>query len=483
MAVSINLDLSPKYFLSIFPSLRVNDTTWNPTTSDYNRSEDTETAYLVVAGASYGRVVYDDTVPMTGTSASHVYLQMTDALGSSSSVIDLASSQVVEQMTYLPYGGTETDYRPSDWDSFRESYRFTGKEDDYEVGLVYFGQRYLFPALGRWASADPLNVHGLAGEPNPYTFVSGSPLRFTDDVGFQDSSPDGTSESGTESEAATLAASLPPAPVDPYFAAYDEVAQTLSQNWQDELDATIAQTVYNESLACAPSTPAQFQGGVSPEQAPGGAGLPLTQFTIVNAGLKAAMITSVGPASGQDFMNMVEPQWVQTSRSYALGFVLAGAFVPRAIWGIAATVQFTQIQNSADSAGIVSGVTLGLGALGTAPVGVDVNQALTEHMNSAVARFAERGFTPAQTARIATNPNMEAAFRGERIDTFFKQAVENDPTLQHLSITPRFQFGPDVFDPNTATWWDVTTPAQWGAHVEKYSGQFGTGIPLLYGGF
>jgi RHS repeat-associated protein len=36
---------------------------------------------------------------------------------------------------------------------------FTGKEEDVEVGLVYFGKRFLSPALGRWVSPDPLGVH------------------------------------------------------------------------------------------------------------------------------------------------------------------------------------------------------------------------------------------------------------------------------------------------------------------------------------
>ena len=30
-----------------------------------------------------------------------------------------------------------------------------GKEEDVEVGLTYFGKRYLNPLLGRWVSPDP----------------------------------------------------------------------------------------------------------------------------------------------------------------------------------------------------------------------------------------------------------------------------------------------------------------------------------------
>ncbi len=35
----------------------------------------------------------------------------------------------------------------------------SGKDGDDEVGLEYFGERYLMPHLGRWPSPDPLQVH------------------------------------------------------------------------------------------------------------------------------------------------------------------------------------------------------------------------------------------------------------------------------------------------------------------------------------
>ena len=108
---------------------------------------------------------------------------------------------------------------------------------------------------------------------------------------------------------------------------------------------------------------------------------------------------------------------------------------------------------------------------------------LSKHLETAVKRFGAEGFTPNQAARLVKTPNLAPAFRGERIDTFFKTSVARDLRLNHLEITPRFKFGPDAFNPATRTWWDVTTQAQWGTHVGKYSDQFGTGVPLLYGGF
>ena len=76
-------------------------------------------------------------------------------------------------------------YRPGWWAGFREDYRFTGKEEDVQVGLEYFGKRYFAPALNRWGSADPLTIHTFGADLNLYAYVSGSPFRATDPVGLE----------------------------------------------------------------------------------------------------------------------------------------------------------------------------------------------------------------------------------------------------------------------------------------------------------
>src|SRR5688572_17858724 len=82
-------------------------------------------------------------------------------------------------------GGAESDYRPERWNTFREDYRFTGKEEDVEVGLQYFGKRFYAPLLGRWTSADPLAVHDAASaERNLYAYVHGQVLKATDPLGL-----------------------------------------------------------------------------------------------------------------------------------------------------------------------------------------------------------------------------------------------------------------------------------------------------------
>ncbi len=60
---------------------------------------------------------------------------------------------------------------------------FTGKEQDAETGLDYFGARYYMPALGRWSAVDPLAEKHL--EWSPYNYVLNNPLALIDPDGQQ----------------------------------------------------------------------------------------------------------------------------------------------------------------------------------------------------------------------------------------------------------------------------------------------------------
>jgi RHS repeat-associated protein len=190
---------STEYYLDIFPSLRVSGTTWGSHSvpclpgvrcgplfqqDDYDVTAKTEQVYLISGSSSYGRLVSDNTLPSPSQQPLHELLEISDPHGSTSSVIDKETSELVEQITYLANAQTETDYRPARWNAFREGFRYTGKYDDYEVGLVYYGARYFVPGIGRWASADPLTIHTLASDLNPYSFVRGSPFRYVDPIGL-----------------------------------------------------------------------------------------------------------------------------------------------------------------------------------------------------------------------------------------------------------------------------------------------------------
>lgn len=175
------------YTVNVFDSLALQHTAFE--NGDYQRTTASEHLYL---GGGTAHVFYaQDSLPTASSGQLHVFFLVADPLGSTSFVIDRDTGEVVEHATYLAYGGVESDYRPARWDSFREDIRYTGHYDDAEVGLVYFGARYYAPQLGRWISPDPLAVHGLAGDPNPYAFVRGSPIGNTDPLGLDPSDTSG----------------------------------------------------------------------------------------------------------------------------------------------------------------------------------------------------------------------------------------------------------------------------------------------------
>jgi RHS repeat-associated protein len=173
------------YTAYVFGSLELRRTTWTGT--DYTQGKSTDVAYLDAHGVRLGRVHYALADEPSGSSGSqHVLLEMPNHLGSTTVVIDHGTSELVEERDYLPYGEAESDYRPARWVSFREDYGFTGKEDDIELGLQYFGKRYLSPALGRWMSPDPLAVHRLGADFNLYAYVHGRLLSASDPVGLDE---------------------------------------------------------------------------------------------------------------------------------------------------------------------------------------------------------------------------------------------------------------------------------------------------------
>jgi RHS repeat-associated protein len=177
--------------LQVFGSLRLEQAAFPGAPGDYERDPRTEHVYLNAAGMLLGHVFYDeDGLPQaTGQTPNngniHVFMPLGDPQGSTSFVIDHDTSELVEAISYQPYGGVESDYRPQRWQSFRENLRYTGHWDDSQVGLVYFGARYYSPLIARWISPDPLTIHGFAGDLNPYAFVGGSPTANVDALGLQ----------------------------------------------------------------------------------------------------------------------------------------------------------------------------------------------------------------------------------------------------------------------------------------------------------
>jgi RHS repeat-associated protein len=193
-----------RHTVYVFESLEIRRAPFAPGSGpsevpDYELSKWTEVPYLYAHGVRLARVAWDEPdVPTVGGAQTHVLLELGDHLGSTSVVLDKATGELVERGTYQAYGGAESDYRPDRWKGFREDYRFTGKEEDVEVGLQYFGKRYYAPLLGRWVSADPLGVHALGGDSNLYGYVRGAALKNVDPRGLCDSANPCGPEQGAE---------------------------------------------------------------------------------------------------------------------------------------------------------------------------------------------------------------------------------------------------------------------------------------------
>jgi RHS repeat-associated protein len=100
----------------------------------------------------------DKVVGRNPNSGSRVYYHA-DLLGSTLSVVTGAT--VTDAYEFEPFGLLMPG--PSLVGGTKE--RFTGKEEDSESGLTYFGARYYLSALGRWAGPDPVLVSFPNGPP------------------------------------------------------------------------------------------------------------------------------------------------------------------------------------------------------------------------------------------------------------------------------------------------------------------------------
>src|SRR5690606_34668661 len=111
---------------------------------------------------------------------------LADLIQTTAAVLDVRTGELLETSTYYPNGARETFLVDSETATAPEVAGFTGKEADEEVGVVYFGERYLIPRLGRWASPDPLHVHAVGGGEalNSYHYVGGEMLAARDPIGL-----------------------------------------------------------------------------------------------------------------------------------------------------------------------------------------------------------------------------------------------------------------------------------------------------------
>ncbi len=104
------------------------------------------------------------------------YVPIHDHRGCVVALVDPKAQQAIESYRYTAFGEELTGGTLSPW-------RFSSKRVEEETGLLFFGRRYYFPALGKWITQDP---EGLENGPNLYAYVSNCPLTRFDLYGLRE---------------------------------------------------------------------------------------------------------------------------------------------------------------------------------------------------------------------------------------------------------------------------------------------------------
>ncbi len=108
-----------------------------------------------------------------------------------------------------------------------------------------------------------------------------------------------------------------------------------------------------------------------------------------------------------------------------------------------------------------------------------LRQRLEMHVDQAVERYRTQGLTSGQETALRDNPQLQAAFRGSRIDQFAKDTIIQDAELAEVITAPDFFNEPDILDSVLPDWFDMTTRAQWIAHLHTYAERYGSRAHLL----
>ncbi|MGB4703661.1 MAG: RHS repeat-associated core domain-containing protein [Candidatus Saccharicenans sp.] len=111
------------------------------------------------------------------------YFYTTDQINSTRLVTD-ENGNVVYAAVHDPYGGIHHTWA----NAFDPVWKFSGKEQDAEPGLNYFGARYYDPTLYRFLSPDPVNMELFSISNlqrwNRYSYCIGNPISQIDYEGL-----------------------------------------------------------------------------------------------------------------------------------------------------------------------------------------------------------------------------------------------------------------------------------------------------------
>jgi len=111
-----------------------------------------------------------------------------------------------------------------------------------------------------------------------------------------------------------------------------------------------------------------------------------------------------------------------------------------------------------------------------------VTDRLKAHVDEAVRMFeaGEIKRTDAEKAAVESGKMPPETSRGNVIHRAAAKLIWDDPYLKGLELARPGISEPDIYDPVTKRWWDITTPEEWADHVTKYQDRFGKDHWPLY---
>jgi RHS repeat-associated protein len=137
------------------------------------------------SGAVRREYIYlgDTPVMMFGPSAatSDSYFIHTDHLDTPRLIADGSRQPVWRWDVKEPFGVNSPEQNLSVASGFEFAFRFPGQYFDKEVGVSYNSMRDYDSSIGRYLQADPI---GLVGGMNPYSYVGGNPMTYSDPNGL-----------------------------------------------------------------------------------------------------------------------------------------------------------------------------------------------------------------------------------------------------------------------------------------------------------
>jgi len=130
---------------------------------------------------SYFNILWENRVVGRQVTSGNRTYDHVDILGSTRTVVLSTTGAVVESYDFDPWGLRMPGRTLSAPNPTKEG--FSGKEQDVETALDYFGARYYMPAIGRWSSVDPLADKAPAW--STYAYAYDNPVGFVDPTGRQ----------------------------------------------------------------------------------------------------------------------------------------------------------------------------------------------------------------------------------------------------------------------------------------------------------